>query len=229
MLLLDMAKLLKKELYLGLIDYEKAFDFVNRAELIRHMMKQKIGSRFLRNFSNIYKETKYVAKISSTQLGNEIDTKYGVTQGKNSSATIFSFFVSDMSKELVKLDNMDFMDPFNILQLADDTIIVADKPSTFIKKMQCIFSYSDRKRQKINQKKTKYMHMSDKPKQDININGNIIIKPVNPNDGYTWLGLCITPTPDIPKILQFNINKKVNNTCKFYSWLEMNEDTPFSL
>ena len=227
-LLLDMAKLVKKELFIGLIDYEKAFDYVNRAELVRSMMKNRIGSRFLRNFVNVYRDTKYITKISNSYMGPEINTDFGVTQGKNSSSSIFSFFISDMHDDITELNTTDFMDPMNLLELADDTSVLADNVTSFKLKMTCTLDYSDVKHQKVNTVKTKYLHMSNTPLLSaIHLKTNTFIDSVCPKDGYSWLGLWITPTADIEKLLIFNLKKKVNATCKFYAWLEMNQETPF--
>ena len=230
MILMDMAKILKRDLFVGLIDYEKAFDFVNRARLICDMMNCGIGSRFLKNFVNMYRNTNYITKTSNSRLGSEINTDHGVTQGKNSSANVFSFFISDMSDALVNLNTIDFMDPMSLLQLADDTSVLAEKIASFVKKMLSLMQYSDQKHQKVNNGKTKFLHMSDEPcMDDIQLDENISIGPVNPKEGYGWLGLWLTPTSDIGTIILFNYKKKINVTCKFYAWLEMNQDTPFKL
>ena len=121
MLVIDIAKHCNKELYIGLIDYEKAFDFMNRYLLMKKLMVNRIGSRFLVNLFNSYKQTKYVIKTSNSTLGNEIDTNAGVTQGKSTSANLFSFFISDMHESIEGANTLDFLDPFNLLQLADDT------------------------------------------------------------------------------------------------------------
>ena len=229
MILLHLAKELGKELYIGLIDYEKAFDFVNRAELAHSFMSNNIGSRYLRNFTNTYRETEYITKISSSRMGKEICTDHGLTQGKNSSANFFSLFVSDMSKAMVP-NTCDFMDPMNLFQLADDTTTAADNVPSFASKMKNIFDYSIQKHQKVNKSKTKYLHMSNNPRYDpIRIDEETQIESVKRNDGYNWLGFFLHATSEIEQLLSFNINKKMVNTCKFYSWLQMNLDTPFNL
>ena len=53
----------------------------------------------------------------------------------------------------------DMMDPFNLLRLADDTLILADKLESFKNKMNKVISYSEDKLLKINIKKTKYLHI----------------------------------------------------------------------
>ncbi len=194
------------------------------------MMKNNIGQRFLRNFTNIYRDTKYITKISDSRMGNEITTDHGVTQGKNSSGNVFSFFVSDMQSHMERLETNDFMDPMSLLQLADDTSTIADNLTSFINKMLCLIQYSIQKHQKVNNGKTKYLHMCNSASfDDIQLDDHISISPVLPKEGYIWLGFWLTPTEDLDKLLQFNLSKKMFVTCKFYSWLKMNEETPFKL
>ena len=227
LLIIDIAKKCKKELYIGLIDYEKAFDFMNRYLLVKMLMDQGIGRGFITNLYNSYKETKYVIKASNSQLGNEMDTNVGLTQGKGSSANLFSFFISDMHECMDSINTSDFMDPHNLFQLADDTCIVAEKSSAFQEKMKSILNYSERKLLKINEKKSKFICMSKTyPTDTIQITKDISIQSIDTKQGYNWLGLWLTPTLDISEIVEFNLHKKSSNIAKFYAWLELNIDTP---
>ena len=74
--------------------------------------------------------SKFVNVLSGSSRGNKlgeiITTEYGVTQGRKPSLTIFSFYVSDMVKSLDNITTYDFMNPFNIAQLADDTAIISE-------------------------------------------------------------------------------------------------------
>ena len=126
LMLIDMSKRLKKDLLIGIIDYEKAFDFANRYTLCEDMMKKQFGKRFITNFMNSYKSTSYVVKASSNVRGESIKTDQGVTQGKTTSANYFSLYVSDMPDGLNAGGNTDFMDPHYLFQLADDTTVTAE-------------------------------------------------------------------------------------------------------
>ena len=106
-----LSRFLGRSLYIGLYDYEKAFDFLSRPRLLQDMMNQDIGCRFLKNVRNIYNVTSYVPQTSKTSLGDEIDTSFGVTQGKNSSANLFSCYVSDMHLKFDHLNCQHYMDP----------------------------------------------------------------------------------------------------------------------
>ena len=52
------------------------------------------------------------------------------------------------------------MDPYNLLQIADDTTILADNLRSFVYKMNRIFDYSERF-VKVHPKKSKFAHMTD--------------------------------------------------------------------
>ena len=103
------------------MDYEKAFDYANRMQIIKDLMTKGCGSQLTRAIANMYIATEYLPKLKGNKLGKSIETKYGVTQGRKSSAPLFSFYVSDMSNSLLNNPTADFMDPYNIAQIADDT------------------------------------------------------------------------------------------------------------
>ena len=72
------------------------------------------------------------------------------------------------------------------------------------------------------------MHLSDEPIMDkITVDTGEMIDPVDPIVGYSFLGFLLSYSNDIIKIILNNLNKKMVNTVKFYSWLEYNEDSPF--
>ena len=55
----------------------------------------------------------------------------------------------------------DFMDPYNVAQLADDTAIFSEFFDSLQLKMKAIFHYSKERYQILNVKKTYYCHFSD--------------------------------------------------------------------
>ena len=136
---------------------------MNRAVLIEELMKAKIGSKYLKSLVNMYSETSYIPKITRNLLGDEITTDFGVTQGKSSSANIFSFYISDMPKSMNQNISNDYMDPFNLLQLADDSTILADNFRSLGEKTKKVLDYLDRKYLHVNINKTKYIEFSKNP------------------------------------------------------------------
>ena len=227
-LYVDMAKYLNKKLFICLLDYEKAFDFANRSEIANQLMINGIGNKSLQNFKNTYSNTCYIPKISKRNIGRKIVTHHGVTQGKNSSADIFSFYVSDMHVDLDVLQLGDFMGHLDLLQMADDTTILADNFLSLTEKVKTVIKYSKKKYLEINNLKTKYMEMSINPTMnDLYISRDMSVKSVRSSDGYNWLGFWLSYSNDVPGLILANLNKKRFNISKFYNWLDVNESTPF--
>ena len=228
LMLIDLSKRMKKDILIGVIDYEKAFDFTNRFLLCQDMMEKKFGQRFLKNFMNSYESTSYVVKTTANERGDSISTDQGLTQGKTTSSSYFSLFVSDMPDGLAEANNNDFMDPFTLFQLADDTTVMAEIIESFIRNMTIVAKYSLEKFLRIHLTKSKYLHLTD----DINkkiiddiILDNMTLKPIL--DGYNWLGFWLCDSNDIAKIINFHFSKKMIHVSSFYSWLAVNQDTPF--
>ena len=57
----------------------------------------------------------------------------------------------------------DFMEPYIIVQMANDTVLAADNESSLATKFECLRMFSDKIYQSINHTKTMYIHMSNFP------------------------------------------------------------------
>ena len=176
----------------------------------------------------MYSNTAYTPKINRNLIGSPIETKFGVTQGRKSSGNLYAFAISDLPKAL-KDDNMtDFMDPYCVAQLADDTSITSESLQSQSIKFQKVIDYATIKHQHINTKKTKYMNMSSDPvTTPIILNEDKVINAVDIGDGYNFLGFKLTYSNDIYEIVENNLKSKLYNIARFYAWLEYNERTPF--
>ena len=136
-LTINMAKYLNTSIYIGLLDFEKAFDFMNRPLLIDDL---RIGSAFLRNLYLIYEKVSYVPKVDN-MMGREMDANHGVTQGRHSSCNIFSFYTSDIINCIKDIQLPDFTNLFNILQLVDDTLLLSEYEHPLAILFEKIFTY----------------------------------------------------------------------------------------
>ena len=189
------------------MDYEKAYDYVNRAEIISDLKKKGCGSNMIRAVAKMFSRSTYFPKTGVNSLGEGITTDYGVTQGRRSSGNLFSFYMSDMSSAFHNIDTNDFMDPYNLAQLADDTAFYAEHLENLRLKFQSILSFSAKKYQIPNISKTKYLHFSDNAtKEPLIINEDVTIGSVD-KKGYKYVGMIFFPTSDINKIIEKNYSK----------------------
>ena len=99
---------------------EKAYDYVDRAKLFTNL-NDKCGKNYVCALAKMYGESSYAPKLNECQLGKKITTNHGVTQGRRSSGNLFSYYISDMAKAVKTVPTNDFLDTFNMTQLADDT------------------------------------------------------------------------------------------------------------
>ena len=228
LLLIDYAKISNKSLLIGLLDFEKAYDFTNRAILIMDMMEKGAGKKLVRAISSMYSNTSYTPKVGKNSIGDPITTDFGVTQGRKSSGNLYAFAISDMPKSVRDNTPKDFMDPFCMAQLADDTSISAETLRSMTSKFQKVIGYSDVKHQHVNTTKTKYMHMSSNPIQTpVVLEDERVINAVEPNVGYPFIGFKRSYSDNIYILIENNLKSKLFNVAKFHAWLEYNDQTPF--
>ena len=87
-LLIELANFQNETTFIGFVDYEKAFDFTNRCEIVKDLIEYKAGAKFTKAVSQMYYRNYYIPKVSTHKLAES-----GVTQGRNSSTNLFSFAI----------------------------------------------------------------------------------------------------------------------------------------
>ena len=179
LIIIHYVKCLGKDVFIGLLDFEKAFDYTNRELLIKRLITDSIGKKMIGAIKNMYLDTIYVSKLSVDRIEDEIISNYGVAQGRKSSANLFSYYISDMADCLQNLPQSDYMDPLCLQsdymdplclqsdymnplclqQLADYTNLLAESIQSLGGNFSALYEYSKRRYQYINRKKMKYMHV----------------------------------------------------------------------
>ena len=90
-----------------------------------------------------------------------------------------------MHNALQQLFLDDYMDPLNILQLTDDTNILADNLRSLQIKTKNVIEYSDTKYLQVNIDKTRYMEITHNPTlENMQMSPIREIEAVKPSDGY---------------------------------------------
>ena len=97
-------------------------------------------------------------------------------------------------------------------------------------KMKCALDYSEEINQIPNIPKTVFCHFSKTPfTGKLFIDENTELSSVSIIKGHRYLGVKFLPTNDVEKIIIFNIDDRFSQWCKFYAWLEVNEETPIEV
>ena len=87
-------------------------------------MAENAGGKFVRAVANMYKNTYYVPKVTETNTGEPILARHGVTQGRKSSTSLFSFVMRNMPRSIKLKDS--FLQGNHVFQLADDSSIATN-------------------------------------------------------------------------------------------------------
>ena len=116
----------KRQLYMISIDFQKAFDSVNRRKLVEIMMDYKIHPSIINVIANIYCGDKTSLHLNN-KYQTDMEVTCGVRQGCNGSTTLF-LMVTFMIINKLQAANLSFRNKFfniSCLFYADDGLILA--------------------------------------------------------------------------------------------------------
>ena len=213
-------------LYVGFLDYEKAFDFVNRANIINHLKENEAGATFVKAVASMYRETSYIPRIGN-RIGEAIVAKHGVTQGRQTSSLFFSFEVHDLAKS-INCPSSKVKD-YNVLQLADDTALMAEEKTMQCTQFNQCLKFSKDNYMIPNTDKTYFLHLSKEPDlEPILLHDGTTIQPAIDNE-HIYLGMKFITSDDITDHIKKNLQDRSFHIKRFYEWLEVNEYTPIKI
>ena len=220
-LLIDYARKSRKKLFILFIDFEKAYDKVDRAKLFELLKEAGCGRVMLEVLKAIYKNTKFLFKMVV------IVANMGVKQGSSASSLLFIVYVDKMIKMVKGFENDGFLGALHILMLMDDTILFASSKENLVKKFQICQNYCAEYGMSINQGKTKFMVINGEDEDFKTIESRGI--QVKYCKSYIYLGAPITDDGLYSTMIDLHVREKMKHAIKFYTFLNRNPDAPFSI
>ena len=119
-----------RKLYVAFIDFEKAFDSINRHILWRVLLKYGLSGKIFNCIRSMYSNVKAKVK-SGVKLTEFIRCTAGVKQGDILSPVLFTLFVNELANDIIQNGrhgvtfSIDTLELF-ILLLADDIVLLAE-------------------------------------------------------------------------------------------------------
>ena len=142
-----------KTLYQIYLDLKKAYDSVDRDQVMRVLEIYKVGPRIRRYIKGIWDEQKFILRQAGF-YSEEIDVERGVTQGDIDSPIIFNILVDAVMRKF-------FEDPINrestSIFYADDGRIENEDYQKLQEDINMLCGLFERVGLKTNTKKTKFM------------------------------------------------------------------------
>ena len=188
--------------FLTFIDFQKAFDSVDRDLLLFKLSKIGIFGRFYGAISAMYSNPR------SRIILNDHETEYfecpiGVKQGDCISATLFATFINDLAKEIKQTGvglrlNTNMEDPnlesnmlVNILMYADDIVLLTENEPDMQFLLSIVECWCSKWRLEVNLTKTNVMHVRGPGKSKSMFMFIFNRRPVDYCNSYRYLGVTL--------------------------------------
>ena len=123
--LIDMILSQGNKLYAAFVDYEKAYDYLDRTAVFYKLTKNGVSSKFVNIFKSLYSKIKL--NLRGYKSEEYFTSNCGLLQGESTSPLLFSFFVNDLENSLQQDDiGCSILDTcIKFLMFADDTVIIS--------------------------------------------------------------------------------------------------------
>ena len=85
-----------EKLYVGFIDYEKAFDSVWQSGMIYKLQKEGVKGKFQKVIKSMYSSIRSCLKVNQNTVTESFLCNKGIRQGDGLSPVLFSLFMNDL-------------------------------------------------------------------------------------------------------------------------------------
>ena len=191
--LVEMLFAQNKVLYCAFIDYEKAYDFLNRTIVWFKLLKEGVSSKCVRVLQNMYSKIKL--QIRAEESRGYFNNNCGILQGETTSPIMFSLFVNDILTCLnddigIKVENI----LIKLLMFADDMVLVSETREGLQLGLDDLHSYCVKWGMKVNIDKTKIVVFKKGGRTSKNDNWTYNGYPVDVVSSFKYLGYYLSST-----------------------------------
>ena len=151
----------KKRLYCCFIDFQKAFDSIDRTQLWCKIFNTGIQGKLLNIIKSMYNNVKSCVKYDGA-FSDYFCNDTGLMQGETLSPILFSLYVNDFEMCFIK-DNCTSIDiqliNLFLLMYADDMVILSETPEGLQKMLDSLSNYTKKWKLKVNVQKLKLLFL----------------------------------------------------------------------
>ena len=148
----------KGKVFCGFLDFEKAFDRVDRNKLWLKLKGLGVSRKMLRMLQGVYEKTGLSIRTNQFRAVGRIISDAGVRQGCQLSPILFALFINDL---IAYVEEGDFSGPclrgreIKALLSADDAVLLSLTPAGLQKSLEIVEGYCEQWGLRLNVTKTK--------------------------------------------------------------------------
>ena len=181
----------KKKLYCCFVDYQKAFDFIDRSNLWAKLIKQGITGKMFTIIKSLYDNVKSCVKHNG-HLTDYFNTTSGLMQGEVMSPILFSLYINDFEMHFIRENcpsvEIQLINIF-LLMYADDTVLIAETADGLQKMLDALLTYTKKWNLTVNIDKTKILVFRNGKKLTGHVNWTYDGKNIEVVDQFNYLGM----------------------------------------
>jgi len=201
--IIESRKKLKLSTFCPLIDFKKAYDFINRQKLWQRLTDIGMGGKLLMSIKSLYSSISSCIRVNSLHT-DWFEAKCGLRQGCILSPLLFNLYLNDLAVYL-KSTGIGIVcgaDTICMLMYADDLVILASTEQELQLLLNALNDWCNRYSMTVNSTKSNIVHFRNPAvnKTDFQFKGGDIALSVV--EKYTYLGILLT------EHLDFNITAK---------------------
>ena len=184
-----------KKLYVAFIDYSRCYDSINRLAMFNVLKRYGISGNFYETLKSIYEVVFSAVKDTSTNEKTDFfDVPVGLRTGCILSPLLFNIFISEVSKSINRdgIHGVQLLANCNILHhlfYADDNCIFSTTPIGLQKKLNILYSLSERLGLSVNLGKTKVIVFRKGGYLTANEKWHYNGQPIEIVNSYAYLGI----------------------------------------
>lgn len=216
-----------KAVYSCFVDFNKAFDSVNRVALTYKLGRVGVKGQMLKLISNMYDQSDYIIKSNGT-FSFPVHSRIGVKQGCCLSPLLFNVFINDIHDIYKETCDPITMNLWKIhsLSFADDLVILSETAAGLKQSLNCLERYCEDWGLKVNISKTKALVFNRPFTKNIkNLSFSIDGGKVETVNSYVYLGIEMSNTGSFHKATDALYIKSLRALFSLYSAINIRSDT----
>ena len=178
--------------YTAYIDFEKAFDRIDRKLLFHKLMTMGVSGKILDCIKNIYDGCKCGVDVNG-HITKWFSSNFGVRQGDALSPTLFGLYINDLVNSLKEGSQGITIEELVIVCLlyADDLVLISESEEDLQNMLNIVHDWCLKWRMKVNVSKSKIVHYRVRGHEQSSFDFKLGGQSLEIKDRYPYLGVVL--------------------------------------